>query len=111
VLRWLLPLLAVLTLLGSSVTAWAAAGFSGDPTCCCPDKTKCHCPDHHGGKHDNAPKLNRCSGEATFAAADVVPVVMPEVAIATDVIETHLVIEQTVPAYESWSVEPEKPPI
>ena len=109
--RWLLSLLTVVTLLGSSVTAWAAAGFSGDPTCCCPDKAKCHCPDHHGDKHDSTPKLKRCGGEATFADVDIAPAVVPEPTMTVDVLEAVIEIVQTVQVPDEWFAEPVKPPI
>jgi hypothetical protein len=108
--RWLLSLLTVLTLLGSSVSAWAAAGFSGDPQCCCPDKAKCHCHDHDG-QPDTTAKLKRCGGEASFAPVDVVPAVVPEITVAFDVVVTQIEIEQTVRIPDDWSSEPEKPPI
>jgi hypothetical protein len=76
VLRWLLPLFAVLTLLGSSLTAWAAAGFVGETSCCCPDKAKCKCHEHDG-KGDAAPTLKRCSGEASWVAPEVTAAVEP----------------------------------
>jgi hypothetical protein len=108
--RWLLSLLAVLTLLGSSVTARAAAGFSGDPKCCCPDKAKCHCHDHDG-QPDHTAKLKRCGGEATFAAMDIASAVTPEVRVVFDVTVTQIEIVQAIRIPDDWSSEPEKPPI
>jgi hypothetical protein len=105
-----LSLLTVLTLLGSSVSAWAAAGVSGDVTCCCPVKTKCHCHDHDG-QPDHTAKLKRCGGEATFTPVDVVPAVVPEIAVAFDVEVTKVEVVQTVRIPDDWSSEPEKPPI
>jgi hypothetical protein len=103
-------MLTVLTLLGSSVSAWAAAGYSGDPVCCCPDKAECHCHDHDG-EPDLTAKLKRCGGEATFAAVDIVPAVTPEVAVTFDAVMTEIEIVQTVRIPDDWSSEPEKPPI
>ena len=54
-LHWLLPLVAAMSLLTSSVTTWAAAGFFGEAECCCPVKTDCKCHDHDG-KPDPTPK-------------------------------------------------------
>lgn len=108
--RWLLSLLTVLTLLGSSVSAWAAAGYSGDPMCCCPDKATCHCHDHDGDLDDTV-KLKRCGGEATFADVDMAVAVVPAVEVSFDVTVTQLEIVQTVRIPDNWSSEPEKPPI
>jgi hypothetical protein len=110
VLRWLLPLLAVLTLLGSSVSAWAAAGFSGESDCCCPVKAKCQCHDHDAN-HDDSTKFNRCGGEATFAAPAVVPLIVPEAPLAIVVVQTTIEIEQIVRNPDEWFATPDKPPI
>lgn len=108
-LRWLLPLVAVVALIGQSVTAYAAAGVIGDPTCCCPVKAKCKCHDHDGKPAQ--PTLERCGGEATLVA--------PAVAIALPAIEPMIASEPRVtsasphapePIPDDVSVEPEKPP-
>lgn len=108
--RWLLSLLTVLTLLGSSVSAWAAAGYMGDPQCCCPDKATCHCHDHDG-EPDTTAKLKRCGGEATFADVNIAPAVLPVAPITIEVIVTKTEIVQTVRIPDDWFAEPEKPPI
>ncbi len=108
--RWLLSLLTVLTLLGSSVSAWAAAGYSGDPQCCCPDKATCHCHDHDD-EPDTTAKLKRCGGDATFADVNIAPAVVPDVAVTFEVVVTKTEIVQTVQIPDDWFAEPEKPPI
>jgi hypothetical protein len=110
VLRWLLPILAVITLLGSSVTAWAAAGLIGDPTCCCPVKAKCKCHDHEG-KPDSKPTLKRCAGEAQLVSPAVTPVVATaEVPIANDVCITIVATVVPEPIPDDRSIEPVTPP-
>lgn len=64
--RWLLPIVAALSVLCSAVTGIAAAGSVGEVSCCCPSPERCKCHDH-----DGAPKpstLRRCSGELTLVA-------------------------------------------
>ena len=110
VLRWLLSLLAVLTLLGASVNAWATAGFHGEPDCCCPVKSECECHDHDA-EPDDSTKLNRCGGEATFAAPAVVPALVPDMPVLVADIETMIEIEQVVRSPDEWFATPDKPPI
>lgn len=86
-LRWLLPIIAAMTLLGSSVTAWAAAGFFGESSCCCPDKTKCKCHDHDGDRAP-APTLKRCAGDATWVAPAVAPAIDPVDPLAAPAVQT-----------------------
>jgi hypothetical protein len=85
VLRWLLPLIAAMALLGSSVMSWAAAGFVENSSCCCPDKAKCKCHDH-AGKPAPAPTMKRCNGDAQWVAPTVAPAVTSvQLPPATDV--------------------------
>src|SRR6185503_8398947 len=98
------------TLLGSAVTSWAAAGFIGEVSCCCPDASKCKCHDHDGKRHDGT-AMKRCSGEATFVAPEVVPAIEPAVtpwpvgvAVAFGATDT------CAPMPDSLTSEPETPP-
>lgn len=77
VLRWLVSLCAAVILLGSSVTAWASAGFVGESECCCPVKAKCRCHDHDG-KPTPAPLVKKCGGEADLIPPAVLSAVQPE---------------------------------
>ena len=109
-LRWLLPLIAAMTLLGSAVTSWAAAGFAGEASCCCPDASKCKCHDHDGKPHPG-PTLKRCSGDATFVAPEVVPALEPLVAPTAADVEVAVVATVTFESTpESVTIEPETPP-
>ncbi len=109
--RWLLPLIAVLALCGRTVTAFAAAGWVGKLTCCCPDPETCKCHDHDGTKRPD-PELKRCGGDAKLVSPDAPIITMPVRAPAT----TASVIS-IVPAPELVSltsvipVPPEPPPI
>lgn len=108
-LRWLLPMIAAIALVGSSVTSWAAAGIVGDTECCCPVKAKCKCHDHDG--KDQPPTLKRCGGQAQLVA----PIVVAAIAASPPV----LVIQQqvslvSIPSHEvtpdDRTLEPETPP-
>lgn len=82
--RLLLPLLAVLALLGQSATTWAAAGSQTDVHCCCPSKDVCKCHDHKSGSD---PSMKRCGGGERE--------ILPELAVST-IVEppTTIVIER-----------------
>jgi hypothetical protein len=110
VLRWLLPVIAVLALLGSSVTSWAAAGVIGDSSCCCPVKAKCKCHDHDG-KPNPTPTMKRCGGVAQLVAPVVAhAVINTEPPIATDVQVAIVASPDREPVPEDRSIEPETPP-
>lgn len=109
-LRWLLPLFAVFALLGRTVTSYAAAGFIGDVSCCCPPKAPCKCHDKDGKPKPND-TMKRCNGDAVkIAPAAIVAVTAPAPAIHT---EPRVTIAPP-PAFEltldDVSREPEKPP-
>jgi len=110
VLRWLLPLIAVVTLLGSAVTAWAAAGLLGEATCCCPKPKTCRCHDHDG-KPESAPTLKRCAGDAKWVAPVVAPALEPAAVPSTSDVAVAVVATVTCePIHESPTIEPETPP-
>jgi hypothetical protein len=69
--RWLLPIVAAITLASSSAVSYAAAGMTGEAACCCPVKAKCKCHDHDGTA-DPTPTVKRCGGENQLVA----PIVM-----------------------------------
>lgn len=79
-LRWLLPVVAALAVLTGSVTAYAAAGILAELVCCCPDPDACKCHDHDV-EPDAAPKLKRCSGEATHVAPHLSEAVVSELVL------------------------------
>lgn len=109
-LRWLLPVVAVLALLGQAVTAYAAAGVIGDASCCCPVKAKCKCHDHDG-KSDPTPVMKRCAGEAKLVAPAHVPAIAAP--SAGFVVEPRVTIAPPPPPVaipDDISREPEKPP-
>lgn len=109
-LRWLLPIVAMLALLGQAVTAYAAAGVVGDASCCCPVKAKCKCHDHDG-KPDSAPTLKRCAGDAKLVAPAIAHALA---AIDLVVLDEPRVIASPIatptPLPDDVSREPEKPP-
>lgn len=109
-LRWLLPIVAALCVLGGSVAAYAAAGWTGKTACCCPVKTTCKCGDHGKQKPDQ-PTMKRCGGEAKLVAPT------PVTGTVADRIEsvahvTVVAIVAPVPMKLSSVAprEPEKPP-
>lgn len=106
-LRWLLPMVAVLALFGQAVTSYAATGTFREGHCCCPVKKACKCD--HDGKP--LPTMKRCDGIAKLVAPS------PAVAIAESAfviaVEARVVIAPTVtfePVPDDVSREPEKPP-
>ena len=108
-LRWLLPVIAAIALVGSSVTAWAAAGVIGDASCCCPVKAKCKCHDHDG--KDVEAKLKRCGGEAKLVTPvihNAIPCVEPEIVSEPRIVEIAQASEEHAP--DDVTREPEKPP-
>jgi hypothetical protein len=110
VLRWLLPLLAAVALLGQSVMAYAGAGMLEEVKCCCPVKATCKCHDH-GGKVPKAPVLKRCTGTAKVVAAAPVAAVAPSaVEIATPSQITASPVIALAPLPDDVSYEPETPP-
>jgi hypothetical protein len=110
VLRWWLPVFAVIALMCSSITSWAAAGMIGEPSCCCPDKAKCKCHDHDG-EHNAAPTLKRCGGEAKWVAPMVSCAVFanpPSLPIEPRV--TAVMVSTPEPSPDDRTIEPETPP-
>lgn len=60
--------------------------FARVTTCCCPDPSHCHCPDHKAAPTDQ-PSMGACHRQAhdfvapvlaTFVAPDVVAIAAPE---------------------------------
>jgi hypothetical protein len=54
-------------------------------TCCCPDPTTCHCPDHQKGQGDGQDRMKACHGTSDPLTGSVFPdVATPaRVALAT----------------------------
>ncbi len=107
-LRWLIPVVTALVLVGQSVAAWAAAGVIGDAECCCPSPDRCKCRDHEG--HDQ-PELRRCNGDAERVAPAPLVAVPPAAPAATrEVAIAHLAPPAPPAPPEDRSEPPEKPP-
>lgn len=107
-LRWLLPIVAVLAVMGRSVTTFAAAGIYGD-ACCCPNPDTCKCHDHDAPPAD--PVMKRCGSEkqisisptsflAIAPAIETQPVSRVAAAVAHEIPELH----------DTFAPPPEKPP-
>lgn len=108
--RWLLPLVAALAFVGSSVTAWAAAGMIGESECCCPVKAKCKCHDHDKTPAPSA-EIKRCNGEAELVVP-AIPAGLLAVAFTVPVptrIQAPRVVMR-VPIPDDRTLEPETPP-
>lgn len=106
-LRWLLPVIAAMVLVGSTLTTWAAAVRSD--LCCCPVKAKCKCHDHD--RDTTTPMIKKCGAGDNTLAPTIAQVIAPMDVI--DTIEEHPVALESmttisVPA-ERW-IEPETPP-
>jgi hypothetical protein len=109
-LRWFLPVLAVLALLASSLTAFAGTGVVGSSECCCPDPDTCKCHDHDEGP-EPASELTRCGGEARLVAPHVAAAI--EVTPALPAVVTllvHDIVHTTLPMPAPRYDRPEKPP-
>ncbi len=107
-LRWLLPIVAAIALLGNAAAAFAAAGTFGHSKCCCPSPKVCKCHDHDKPKHDE--QLRRCSGDAVKVTPVLQVTVIPE-PIETVALMAEVEIEHAstlVP--DQFVTEPEKPP-
>lgn len=109
-LRWLLPVVAVLAFLASSVTAFAASGIVGDTTCCCPDPDTCKCHDHDG-QPDPAAKMKRCGGDAQLVTAQLTAAIavtpaMPE----RETLAVETLVHATLPMPPARHDRPVKPP-
>lgn len=110
VLRWLLPMIAAIAVLSSSVMTWAAAGVIGKLECCCPVKTKCKCHDHDE-RPGEAPTLKSCEGKATFVApALAAAVVAAPVAVVAERQPALTAPVPLLPVPADRSIEPETPP-
>jgi hypothetical protein len=42
-------------------------------TCCCPDPTTCHCPDHEEGEGDGQDRIKACHGTSDPLTSSVFP--------------------------------------
>ena len=108
-LRWLLPLVTVVALLGQAVTAYAAAGVIGEASCCCPKPSKCKCD--HAGKPQGTPEMKRCSGEAKLVApAPTIALVPAPIGRACEPRAIALAPPLVEPLLDDVSRVPEKPP-
>lgn len=108
VLRWLLPLVAALVLVGQSLTAWAAAGRFGGDECCCPQPKKCKCHDHGGGS--NTPELRLCSSDARLVAPAPLVATPPSVPVLPCDVVVALPLPPPLPAAPADRFEPPEPP-
>lgn len=108
-LRWLLPVFAVLALVASSVTTFAAAGVFGDAECCCPDPDACKCHDHDGDPRPAA-EMKRCAGDATIVAPALTAAVLPSTPVPGQT-ELAITLEHDTPPRPSTRHDrPETPP-
>jgi hypothetical protein len=107
--RWLLPLVAVVALLGNAATTWAGAGMVGDTQCCCPDPERCKCHDHDGEAAPTS-ELKRCSGDVQIVAPIHLIAIAPSlVSIAAAPVATAVDVDPP-PIADHVPEPPEKPP-
>jgi len=101
--------IAMLAFVGSSVSAWAAAGVIGEPTCCCPVKTACKCHDHDDGP--SVPTLKKCGGEAKLVAPAFVHAAIPDpIAVVTEATVATVIPLTPDGVPDAPTYEPETPP-
>jgi hypothetical protein len=107
----LFAVVTVLALCVRGVTAFAAAGWVGDASCCCPSKKVCKCHDHEGKPHPDA-VLKKCGGDAHQVAPDVVVATEPAAPAAVDFRDVARAPAWMPQALLSISpIPPEPPPI
>lgn len=108
-LRWLLPIVAAIALLGTTTTAFAAAGFVGKSECCCPDPDTCKCHDHD---KDPVPEttMKKCGGTAKLVSPTVMVATMPEPITLSSTTTTTVVEHAPAPKPPDHFTRPEKPP-
>jgi hypothetical protein len=108
VVRWLLPIVTAIALLGTTMTSFAAAGFIADSSCCCPDPDTCKC--HHDETPPPVSTMKRCEGTTKLVAPNSVVATLTEpVAIASTT--TVVIVEHaTPPKLTAHVTRPEKPP-
>ncbi len=108
--RWFLPVLAMLTLLASALTAFAGTGVVASAACCCPDPETCKCHDHDGGPEPQA-ELKRCGGEARMVAPHVSAAIQVTPAtVARVTVLIHDLVHTTLSMPAPRDDRPEKPP-
>ena len=67
-------------------------------TCCCPDPSHCHCPDHKPGD-SGVPAMRACHKEAHEIVSPVPPAIdVPEVAVAPAEPRVTVAIASPIPA-------------
>jgi len=72
-------------------------------TCCCPDPTKCHCPDHKPGQPDDA-SMRACHKSTEAHVAPQLPSFSPpQVAVA-------IAAPVTAPAFRAAPQDPHEAP-
>lgn len=109
VLRYLVPLVTLVVLLGRSVSAFAAAGPQVDVTCCCPDPSACKC--HHGEGGGGESSIKRCDGGEHFVSPELELASLPIVFETTVVPERpRAVIYLLAALSDAHAIVPEKPP-
>jgi hypothetical protein len=107
VLRWLVPLVTIVVLLGRGVTTFAAAGITLDVKCCCPDPKTCKC--HHDGGERST--MKKCSGAFHQIAPEHAATTLPEAPAPTLVPRATQLAMVTLPQpIDAPAREPETPP-
>lgn len=107
--RWLIPIVTALALVGQAVTAWAAAGVIGEAKCCCPSPDRCKCHDYDGSTSQT--ELRRCTGDAQLVAPAPLTAIPPAApADAREPAVTRVAPPARPAPPEDRSEPPEKPP-
>jgi len=111
VLRWLLPIVTAIALVGTTMTSFAAAGVIPNGTCCCPNPATCKCHDHDK-EPVPAPLMKRCHDgggklvvPSSFIALAAEPVIVTTTTTAS--IVEHVIVAKPAERF----TRPEKPPL
>jgi len=104
----LLPIIAVLALLGNAAAAFGAAGTFAMTTCCCPDPTICKC--HHDEPQNPDPVLKRCAGDTVKVMPHLAAFALPEVLEHAVVMSEHVLVTEVLTISDRFAEPPEPPP-
>lgn len=106
-LRWLVPLVTIVVLVGRGLTAFASAGTQVDVKCCCPDPLTCKCH-HDGGDRETMKKCSGAVHEMVPQLADTTLPAQPAHGVETRVQRISTIA--SAPLVDTPPREPETPP-
>lgn len=111
VLRWLLPIVTAIALVGTTMTSFAASGVVPNGTCCCPNPETCKCHDHDK-EPVPSPLMKRChDGGGTLVMPSSFVAVTEEPFVVTTMTTVSIIEHVVIAKPADRFTRPEKPPI